>query len=183
MQHLSEERLYELSKALCNELLLNEYDEADLRHIARCDLCYDALQCAMALHRSVENIGYSSLHTPGGKLKAMIRLAVGKTKALLEQLNADESWIFAPPLAPVGVRSIQWDDMQTRLEDIDSSESFLACDPQEGYLAIQLNQPAKILLERADGSREEIHLQQLEHLYYAEIPCPEEGEYRLLLEK
>ena len=196
MNHMARDKIYHLAELVTQDLAYTESDVSDMQHIGECEDCYKKLRIAMALMDAVDNVGLVSLTSNAAahaaideKVRAVLRLIVGKVNTLLEQLDVQTStWTFDTPLAMAGARSSD-DSYGTQiLEDVEHSQTFIAYDPVNRMLAIQIECPNNssiptVLIKESNGSSRPISFTKREHLLWAEVSNLTEGEYEILLEK
>lgn len=196
MNHMARDKIYHLAELVTQDLAYTESDVTDMRHIGECEDCYKKLRIAIALMDAVDNAGLVSLTSSttahvaiGEKVRAVLRLVVGKVNTLLEQLDVQTStWTFDTPLSMAGARSSDDSYGTQTLEDVEHSQTFIAYDPVNRMLAIQVECPntssiPTVLIKEPNGSSRSISFTKREHLLWAEVSNLTEGEYEIVLEK
>ena len=197
MNHMTRDKIYHLATLVTQELAFDESDVSNMTHIGECDECYKKLRLAMALMEAVDNIGPISLAAKQKtvvsvveeRVKAVIHLVVGKVNSLLEQFDAHSSiWTFDAPLAMAGARSGDDECGIKKLEDVENSQTFVAYDPVNKLLAVQIDCSdgagiPKVVIRMRDGSERHISFAKREHLLWAEVRNLDPGEYDIVIEK
>lgn len=198
MRHPSDEQLCVLARKIIAEADLSAEEAALMGHAADCDGCYSLLCSMMSMQEVAAHMSEVSaklspedLQIPmESAVSAVIRLAVRAVNSVLDQMEETVSaWTFRKaPTALAGARSHGKDAAHgtKKLTDAANSSNFVAYDPAKKLLMIQIDGRdglpyAGILLP--NGEQREIRFVQREHLYWAEVPDLEEGEYQLLLQK
>lgn len=196
MSHLMNGEICRLATVLTRELPLEQADMAAMRHAMVCEECNKKLHRAMAIAESLDNIALVAMMTEGGGEadpepegeKAIIRIVVLDTRAILQQLEQASQWTFEAPLRPGRMRSAGSEEQTVQeLEDFENSKTFVSYDPVKKLLAIQIDgREGKVpaaKLRTGDGSIRSISFEKRGSVYWAEVRNLEQGEYELILEK
>ena len=200
MRHPTDDQLYDLAEKIAMEADLSPEEKEHMRHIAGCDDCCRMICCLMAMQDVQQHISdFSQEVSPSvfavpvwEKFSAVIRLAVSAAGAVLDQIEAGANgWTFRKvPTALAGARSSGKPSASAakKLTDSGNSQTFVAYDPSRKLLMIQLDSKecseephASILLP--NGNKTEVTFEKREHVFWAEVPGLEDGEYELILQK
>lgn len=197
MKHLLDEQLYDLTVKIATNGAFSREDVANMQHIAQCEECYQMLCCIRAMQDVSMHLGdFATLPAAAGQktsvqsvITTVIRLAITKVQPILEQLEAGiAAWSFDAPLALPGARSTKAAGKVKKLEDVDNSQTFVAYDPDQRILVIQLACPAdskipSVQLKLPDGSLRDVELVQKGAYLMGEVDDLEEGDYQIILSK
>lgn len=199
MRHLNDEELFHLAELVTEDSGFTTQDVDNMRHVGECDECFEKLQLYMAVvdaSNSIDIISYAggkqlpSNEGKNEKSDAVIQIVIVDANAIIRQLNVTWSkWEFDTPLLYTGTRSVaDSKEAQSRIEDIDDSNTFIAYDPSCKKLLIQIDCRNKAVIPKAflsfsDGRKLEIEFEKREHILWAEIDNLDNGEYQLILEK
>lgn len=189
MKHLSDERLLDLAQKINQELPFTPEDRRDMMHIAACEECYQLLRFTMLVAEGADHIG-ETISMKEAAESAVIRVVIVNMAAMLQQLQTETAqWSFSHALAGAGLRSADGAGSKIeKLEDDETSRTFVAVDPATGMLVVQLDVASvtgtpRAVLEYADGTRREIPLEKKGRVYLGQVSDLGEGEYRIILEK
>lgn len=200
MRHPTDEQLYDLAKKIAAEQDFSPEEKQYMGHIAHCDECHSMICCLLAVQDVTRHISdFSQEVSPAAfqvpvreRISAVIRLAVNAVSSVLDQVeDGANTWVFRKtPMALAGARSVGNRPANTtkKLTDSGNSMTFVAYSPDRKTLMIQIDpkdcgaEPHVFLL-LPDGTREEVALEKREHLFWAEVPGLQEGEYKIILEK
>lgn len=189
MSHLLDDQLYDLAAKVRNNDPFSKEDVANMRHIAQCDDCYQALCCMMAMQDVSMHLGEYAFAPSTSKISAVIRLAIRKVRPLLEQVEAGMgTWRFGAPLPISGTRSKKAAGNVQKLEDTENGQTFVAYDPERKLLVIQLHcseddQQPSVQLQLPDGNLREVPLTQQGEYLFGEVRDLDEGDYQIILSK
>lgn len=194
MNHLSNDRIYDLAVKISADADFSPEEKKMLKHIASCDACYTTLCCAMvALDTAEHAVEYAraAQSVPAReRIRAVIRLAVDAVNTALDQIETGvSSWAFRrAPMALAGVRSASRRNPAKKLMDASNSETFVAYDPQKKLLMFQIDSTdcdgePKAWVCLSDGEKISVQFEKHEHLFWGVVQDINEGEYEILLEK
>lgn len=194
--HLSNDDLLRLATLVVEDLPFSEKDVVQMQHIGECEECYEQLQIYMAVLSTVEYADNSSLSKGESEMvsadvnSAIISIMIVDARAIMEQLNSAQSnWLFEAAAASSRKRSTERESKQTyRLEDIESSETFLSYDESSGELLIQIDSrtsgtPARVYLRTISGEERDIPMERCEHLLCGTVKDLPKDRFEIILEK
>lgn len=200
MRHPTDTQLNDLAKKIAAEADLSQDEREHMRHIADCDNCYRMICCLMAMQDVALHISdFAQEALPAvfevpvrEKISAVIRLAVTAVSSALVQIGDGlDGWAFrSVPTALQGARSAKKHPAGAtkKLVDSGNSQTFVAYDPNQKLLMIQLDskdceaEPQAVIL-LPDGSEQEVAFERRENVFWAEVRDLEDGEYELILRK
>lgn len=197
MKHLTDEQVYALATKISANSSFTSDEITNMHHISQCDACYQMLCCVMAMQDVSLRLGEFA-HAPSASaakvptqtsFSAIIRLAASTVKPLLEQVEANiATWSFDTPLAVAGARSSRSDHQVCKLEDIDNSKTFVAYDPERKLLVFQVECGEEadipiVEIRYPDGKKQQVVMQKVGGVFWAEVHELEDGDYQILLKK
>ncbi len=200
MRHPNDDQLYDLAQKIAADEDFSPEEKAYMQHIADCDDCYHMICCLLAMQDVVQHFSdFSQGASPVAfqvlareKISAVIHLAVSAVSSALDQIeDGANAWAFRrAPVALAAARSIgkSPSNATKKLTDSGNSQTFVAYDPSKKLLVIQIDSSdcesephASILLP--SGNTVEVPFEKRAHLFWAEVPGLEDGEYQLILQK
>lgn len=194
--HLTSDDILHLATLVVEDLPFGEKDVVQMRHIGECKECYEQLQIYMAVLSTVEYADHSPLpqsdpeKTSTNINSAIISIMIVDARAIMKQLNSAQSnWLFEVTAASSRKRSTERESKQIyRLEDIESSETFLSYDESSGELLIQIDSrtsgtPARVYLRTISGEERDIPMERCEHLLCGTVKDLPKDRFEIILEK
>lgn len=212
MNHLSEERLYNMAQKLVRGDTLTAEDEAAVEHMMKCKRCYDLLEYAISLIELSDHMAWKLTPPPPRRksLNATFQLVIRQTDAALKQLlQKGQSWLFdyaVPPgryqaavmgysssMSVAGNRDGHSSTAESRkqkpqtLEDLRDEDTQVSYDPEKGLLTVQIRSdgdrvPACMVCP-TDGDDRFMEFEFHNGLYRGEMSGLDNGEYTLILER
>lgn len=206
MTHLSEDNLLRLAEITEEDLSYNDSDLEMVNHLKTCVSCYNKFCSALVLLSVTSESGYivlsemyalkqeeNPIKQVSNKILAAVNFAINRfaenIDVILDQVkSASDAFLFQPSLA-MATRGLSESDQGIyKVEDINDEKTFIAVDPTNNELLIQINTKefenirirASIQLESSETI--EIQLQQKGKVYKGQISNLPSERFQIIVE-